>query len=54
MEYTTMAFPSSLCERRKMNYELRESRETNPWLGLHVAPYIVVARVTTVTTEQMT
>jgi hypothetical protein len=37
-----------------MNYELSESRETNPWLGLPVPPYIVVARVTTVITEQMT
>jgi hypothetical protein len=37
-----------------MNYELREYRVTNPWLGLPVPHYIVVARVTTVIHMQMT
>jgi hypothetical protein len=37
-----------------MNYELRVKRATNPWLGLPVPPYIVVARVTTVIYRHMT
>jgi hypothetical protein len=44
---TTMVF-QDLCERRKMNYELRSYQVTNPWLGLPRPPYIVVPRVTTV------
>jgi hypothetical protein len=37
-----------------MNYQLRDSGVTNPWLGLPVPPYIVVARVTKVTYLHMT
>jgi hypothetical protein len=44
----------ALCERRKMNYELRSYQVTNPWLGFPGPPYIVVPRVTTVMLGYMT
>jgi hypothetical protein len=37
-----------------MNCLVYEHRVTNPLLGLPVPPYIVVARVTTVTRDQQT
>jgi hypothetical protein len=37
-----------------MNYQLRDYGVTNPWLGLPVPPYIVVARVKTDTYMHMT
>jgi hypothetical protein len=53
MEYTTMALPNPLREEED-ELSTERVRATNPWLGLPVPPYIVVARVTTVTTKQMT
>jgi hypothetical protein len=52
MEYTTMVLPSSLIEEEDELLSvgiLRSQPMTNPLPGPPVPPYIVVARVTTVT-----
>jgi hypothetical protein len=54
MEYTTMVLPSSLLEEEDELLSVGTPRETNPFLGLPVTPYIVVARVTTVSQDQET
>jgi hypothetical protein len=51
MEYTTMVLPSSRLEEED---ELQSvgTQSDPPLIGLPVPPYIVVARVTTVTRDQ--
>jgi hypothetical protein len=49
MEYTTMVLPSSLLEEEDELLSVGTLNDQPPLLGLPMPPYIVVARVTTVT-----
>jgi hypothetical protein len=53
MEYTTMVLPSSLLEEEDELLSVGTQND-QPLLGLPMPPYIVVARVTTVTSDQGT